>query len=152
MRVLSDRAGRRVCACLLPLALASGCSPGDDARGARGHAPTTIVVDGETIEVALLTEAVAGLCQARQEAATDARAAKASYERRSQHGVATVGRLLQRSYALLASSVTAEVERVETDLAGDPAGASVVDDLARLTELVREGIARLGITTAACDR
>ena len=151
MNVLSDRAGRRVCACLLPLALASGCSPGDDVRGARGQAPATIVVDGETIEVAPLTEAVAGLCQARQEAATDARSAKASYER-SRDGVATVGRLLQRSYAVLASSVTASAERVETDLAADPAGASVVDGLARLTELVREGIARLGITTDACDR
>ena len=152
MNVLWERAGRRVCACLLPLALASGCSPGDDVRGARGQAPATIVVDGETIDVSSLTEAVAGLCQARHEAGTDARSAKASYERRSRDGVATVGRLLQRSYAVLASSLTASAEHVEADLAADPAGASVVDSLARLTELVREGIAHLGIATDACDR
>lgn len=152
MSVLSERAGRGVCACLLLLALASGCSPGDDTRGARGQAAPTIVADGQTIDLRPLTEAVAGLCQARQEAATDARTAKASYERRSRDGVATVGRVLQRSNAVLASSMTAAVERVEAGLAADPAGASAVDDLARLTELVREGLARLGITTAACPR
>lgn len=112
----------------------------------------TIVVDGETVDVRLLMEAVAGLCQARQEAATDARTAKAGFERRSRDGVAAVGRVLQRSNAILASSMTAAVERVEAGLAADPPGGSVVDDLARLTELVREGLARLGITTAACHR
>lgn len=146
MNGLSERAGRRVCACLVPLALASGCSPGDDVRGARDSAPVTIVVDGETIDVGIVVEAVAGLCQARQEAATDTRTAKATYDRRSTHGVATVVRVLQRSYAILASSVAEAVQRVEA------AGVSVVDDLARLTELVREGVARLGIATAACDR
>lgn len=146
MRALWDRAGHGVCACLLSLALASGCSPGDDVRGARDPAPATIVVDGETIDVGILVEAVAGLCQARQEAVTDTRTAKATYDRRSKQGVATVARVLQRSSAILASSVAEAVQRVEA------AGASIADDLARLTELVREGMARLGITTAPCER
>ena len=152
MNVLSERAGRRVCACLLPLALASGCSPGDDTRGARGQAPVTIVFDGETIDVRLLMEAVAGLCQARQEAATDTGTARATFDRRSRHGVATVTRVLRRSNAVLASSIAGAVERVEAGLAADPASASVTEELARSTELVREGVARLGVTTAACAR
>jgi hypothetical protein len=152
MSLLWECVGRRVCACLLPLALASGCSRGDDTRGARGQAPVTIVVDGETVDVRLLREAVAGLCQARQEAATDARAAKATYDRRSKHGVATVARVLGRSYALLASSIAGAVERAEAGLAADPATASVTEELAHSAELLREGVARLGITTAACDR
>ena len=146
MNRLSELAGRRVCACLLPLALASGCSPGDDVRGARDPAPVTIVVDGETIDVGTLVEAVAGLCEARQEAATDTRTAKATYDGRSKHGVATVARVLQRSYATVASSVVEALQRVEA------AGPSIADDLARLTELVRDGMARLGITTAPCAR
>ena len=64
-------------ACLLPVALGSGCSPGDDDRGAWSRAPTTIVADGQTIAVAPLIEALAGLCQARLVAATDPPAAKA---------------------------------------------------------------------------
>ncbi len=143
---------RLVCACLLPVALASGCSPGDDDRGARSRASTTIVVDGETIDVAPLTEALAGLCQARLQAASDAPAAKATYDRRARSGVETVARVLQRSYAVLASSMATAVERVRGDATAEPARPSLPEDLGRLSELMREGLARLGVPTPPCER
>ena len=142
-----------VSACLLEVALASGCSPVDDGGGGvRSTTPTTIVADGQTIDVAPLTEALAGLCQARLEAVTDAPAAKATYDRRSEPGVDTVVRLLQRSYAVLASSMVTVVERVEADAALNAVPPSLPDDLARLTEIMRQGLASLGVATAACGR
>ncbi len=143
---------RRAGACLLPVVLAFSCSGRDDAPPAEAHAPTTIVVDQQTIEVAPLTEAVAGLCQARVEAANDTRAATTTYDRRSRPGIDTTVRLLQPSNARLASSLVAAIERVEADLAAGPASPALASDLARLTELLREGLARLGLPTPACAR
>ncbi|MDQ4068433.1 MAG: hypothetical protein M3203_02995 [Actinomycetota bacterium] len=141
----------RACACLPSVLLASGCSPGDDTRGARVAPPETIVVDGRTVDVASLTEAVAGLCQARREAATDARVAKSTYDRRSHHAIDTITQLLQPSYAPLAGSIRRAAERVQGDAATEPVESSLADDLGRLTEFTREGLARLGVTTRACQ-
>lgn len=102
------------------------------------------------MEVARLTDAVAGLCQARRQAATDPRAAKATYDRLSRYGVDTTVRLLQPSYSLTAAAVTKAAERVRADLATEPANPTLADDLGRLTEELRRGLARLGITTMTC--
>ena len=59
---------------------------------------------------------------------------------------------LQRSYTVLASSMAAVVERIQPEAAATPAPPSLPDDLARLSELMREGLARLGVSTAACER
>ncbi len=143
----------RVGALLAPLVLAFGCSPRDEhPPPAQAHPPTTIVVDDQTIDVAPLTEAVAGLCQAREEAATDTRAATTTYDRRSRQGIDTTARVLQRSNARLASSMVTAVDRVQADLAAGPGNRALGQDLARLTELMREGLARLGISTSACAR
>ncbi len=139
-------------ALLLPLALASGCSAGGHDAQPPPQPPVTIVVDGETVEVAPLFEAVSGLCQARQEARTDGRAAMGTYARRSRFGVDTTTRILERSNAFLAGAMTSAVARVQAGLAADPVQPSVEGDLARLTELMREGLARLGVTTSACPR
>ena len=133
------------------LALAMACSSGEGGRPAPSRVATTIMVDGQTIEVAPLIEAVGGLCQARREAA-EAGQAKATYERRSRPGIDVAAQVLPRSNARLASSLTAAAERVQLGLAGDPVMPSLGDDLARLTELMREGLARLGVTTPACEQ
>lgn len=98
-----------------------------------------------------LIDAVAGLCQARDQLRTDPRAAKATYDRRSRDGVHTTARTLQDSYSLLATDMSRAAELVEADLANEPQGASLSDNLARLTATMREGLARLGIPTDACE-
>lgn len=138
---------------LLAVFLVAGCSWGDG-RASFGRsgsrAPATIAVGGETVEVARLTEAVSGLCQARQQAATDPRAAKATYDRRSRYGVDTMARLLPPSDAATAAALTKAAEQVQADLAPAPASATLTDGLGRLTEELRRGLARLGIATGAC--
>jgi hypothetical protein len=134
--------------------LAAGCVRDDDAPATMGRTmertAVTIVVDHERVEVARLTRAVTALCQAGQEAATDPNAAKATYDRRSHEGVDTTVRVLRRSYSLLASSMTEVALRVQTAMDAEGADNPLPHDLARLTELMREGAAKLGVTTAAC--
>lgn len=135
----------------MPLALAVACTSGGSGQAAPTRAPTTIVVDGQTIEVGPMIEAVAGLCQARQEAA-DAGLARATYDQRSRSGIDAAAQILRRSNAILAASLTTAGQRVEAGLAAGSATPSLGDDLARLTELMREGLARLGVTTRPCER
>jgi hypothetical protein len=135
----------------VPVALAVACTSSEGERPTPTRARTTVVVDGQDIEVAPLIEAINGLCQAREEAAEAGRA-RATYERRSRPGIDTAAQVLRRSNAGLASSLTTAVERVQLGLAAGSGVASLGDDLARLTELMREGLARLGITTSACER
>lgn len=141
---------RRIWACVLPVALAAGCSPRDDSSASIARAtkrtPTTIVVDGQTVDVDQLRAALTGLCQAGREAATDPKAAKATYDRRAQDGVDATVRALRSSYSIVASSMTETVERVE---AGD---TTLADNLTRLAQLTREGLARLGVTTSPCEK
>lgn len=139
----------RIWACLLSAALAAGCSPREDSSASIARAtettPDTIVFDGRTIDVSRLREAVAGLCQASQQAETDPAAAQATYDRRAQDGVDVTVEILRSSYSIVASSMTETAERVQ---AGDGA---LADDLAALAQLTREGLARLGVTTSPCE-
>lgn len=112
--------------------------------------PVTIMVDGQAIDVARLVEAVDGLCEARQEAAVAPTAAKATYDRRAHDVVDATAQALLSSYELLASSITEVVGRLEAAMATDAARAAMADELARLTGLMREALARLGVTTGAC--
>ena len=136
---------------LVAIALAAGCSSREHSSAAITRAiertPATIVVDGQTIEVAPLREALNGLCQARHEAATDPRTAKAIYDRRAQVGVDAAVRILRRSYSVVASSMAAAVGRID---AAPADVATLADDLARLAQLTRDGLARLGVTTSPC--
>lgn len=101
--------------------------------------------------VASLADGVTGLCQARQEAKADPRAAKATYDVRARAAVDSTARALQPSYSRQASTLTRAAERVDADLTADPPGASLVDNLGLLAGAMRESLARLGIVTRACE-
>lgn len=139
---------------LIIVALAGGCSPADHSRATMARTtpttPVTIVVDGQAIDVARLVEAVGGLCEAHHEAAAEPAAAKATYDRRAHEAVGATAQALLSSYQLLASSITEVVERMDAATATEAASAALADDLARLSGLMREGLARLGVTTGAC--
>ncbi len=140
------RHGVRVC--LLVVVVIAGCS-----RGAGDPPePRTVAVDAEEVESNGLAAALAGLCLAREQASGDARAAKETYERRSRVGVDATARALQDSYSIAASAVAELAQVVEADFATDPPRPSLVLDLARLAEVMREGLARLGILTRPCPR
>jgi hypothetical protein len=140
----------RPCACLLTALLASGCASGNGRRQSSPDPPATILLDGRTIDVTSLTEAVSALCQARREAETDPGMARRTYDRQSHDAVEAITEMLEPSYALLAGSLKATLERVGSAAATEPGKSSLADDLGRLAALTREGLARLGITTAAC--
>ena len=136
---------------MLAVLLTSGCSAGDDSRGAPVELPpNTIVVGDRTMDVARLTEAVDGLCQARREAATDPAMARSTYDRRSRVTIDEIFQILQPSYAILAGSLSTTAERVVSDAATGPEKSSLADDLGHLAAFTRQGLAQLGITTAAC--
>lgn len=136
--------------CLLSVLLTSGCSAADDDPGARFEQPDTIVIDGRTVDIAPLTEAVHALCQAHREAATDPARAKSTYDLRSRETLDAIVQILQPSNALLAGSMRATMERVQRDPATEPPTSSLADDLGRLGAFTREGLARLGVATAPC--
>lgn len=140
----------RACACVVSVLLTSGCSSGTRPGEVSAAQPETIVISGRTMEVARLTEAVSGLCQARREAATDPAMAKTTYDRRSRDTIDAIAQVLEPSYSVLAGSLRATMQRLQSDSATEPAQSSLLDDLGRLAAFTREGLAQVGITTEAC--
>ena len=135
------------------LAVATACSSGDAGRAGRAQGeepPVTVVVDGRVLETARLVDAVSGLCQAGREAASDPRAAKATYDRRAHEGLVATVAALRSSYSLLASRLTEAAEAFEGKAASDPS-PSVAEDLARVGAVMREGLAALGVATEPCQ-
>ena len=121
-----------------------------DGRGNGAPAPTSPGAGGQPVEVAL-ADGVTGVCQAREEAKADPRAAKATYDVRARAAVDRTARALQPSYSRQASTLNRAAERVDADLTADPPGASLVDNLGLLAGAMRESLARLGIVTRACE-
>lgn len=99
-----------------------------------------------------LAGAVSGLCLAHRQASTDPRAAKATYHGRARNGVEVTARALQGSYSILASRLAEAAAAVEADLVPDPPRPSLGVSIAGLIERMREGVARLGIPTPACEK
>lgn len=135
--------------CLLAV-LTSGCSSVDGDRGTRVEQSATMVIDGRTIDIARLSEAVRALCQARREAATDPLMARSTYDRRSRESVEAIIQILAPSHAPLAASMRAAMDRLQRDPVTGPAKSSLADDLGRLAASTREGLARIGVETAPC--
>ena len=123
-----------------------GCSlAGPDSPG-----PEKVAVKGEEVETTGLADAVSGLCLARQQGLSDLRVAKETYDRRSRPGVDEIARALGASYSIQASAVADAARAVAADLAMDPPRSELLVNLARLMEVTREGLARLGIPTPPC--
>jgi len=142
---------RRVWACLLSAVLWAGCAQGDETPTANSSSspPATVTIDGNALDV---NELVAGLCLARLQASTDPGAAEATYNQRSRNGVAIVASALKGSNSILASSLAEAAAGVEADLGTDPPRPTLDLNLGRLTEMTREGLARLAIRTSACEK
>ena len=125
---------------LLALTLTTGCS---NDKGPRAG-------DAQSVDSGL-ADAVAGLCQARREAERDPPMAKATFERRAQEPARATADALAPSYSILASRITETLAEIEGAAAAVPPSPAFPHELATLIELLREGLARLGIRTAPCQ-
>lgn len=128
------------------VALGAGCSGSSPGSS---PSPGRTIVDGkDTVPVARLVDAAAGLCQARKVAATDPVAARAAFFDRSHEALHIVARVLEPVDRPLAAQLLEAKQKVEAELdAGPP---SLAGDLGRLSDVYRAGLGRLAIESSPC--
>lgn len=110
----------------------------------------TIQVGSDTVPVARLVDAEAGLCQAEKAAPTDPAAARATFYDRSHNSLHTAARALETADRALAGRLLEAMQKVEADLETRP--PELGDDLSTLSDVYRQGLARLAITAPPCDK
>jgi hypothetical protein len=129
------------------LAAASAC--GDDGGGDadEGSPPESTVAGVPPRQV---EEAVAGLCEAREEAETDVKSARTTFYDRSHeplHGIALALEAVDR--AMVARLLQAK-EAVEAGLAAPTPPPSLTGDLDVLVQVTRASLARLSVPPPSC--
>jgi hypothetical protein len=143
--VLSRHAAVAVTAAVAILLLAMACTRSTAGPG------RTVTVGTDRVPAARLTDASAGLCQAKAAAATDPTASRAAFYDRAHDAVHTVARALEPVDRNLAAQLLEAKEKVESEVDARPP-APVVDDLARLSDVYRAGLGRLAIAAPPCDK
>jgi hypothetical protein len=106
----------------------------------------TITVAGQPVAVASLVDAHDALCQGA--GAPDA--ARRLFFDRAHEQLHTVARALEDVDRGQAAQLLQAKERVESELSNPP--PSLPDDLRRLAGVYRDGLGRLAITVAPCDK
>lgn len=148
--------GRRRRAVLAGLAWAglAGCSGSPSSPPPESSSTTgrTIVVAGEPVSVARMTDALDNLCTARAEAPDRPRAAEARFFDRSHETLHVVARALEDVDRALAGRLLEAKQKVEADFSGLASGDRVADDLGRLVEVTGEGLDRLAVPTPPCAK
>ena len=106
----------------------------------------TVTVGGETVTVARLVDALAGLCEAAESPAT----ARALFFDRSHEALHTVARGVEEVDRAQAGALLQAKEKVESELDARP--ANLPDDLRRLAASYRASLGRLAIEAPPCDK
>ena len=99
-----------------------------------------------------LTEVVAAVCDAARQAAGDVAAARTTFAGRAHDGLHDIARELEEVDRALAARLLEAKAAVEGDFNASPPPASVVDDLTRLADRAREGLARLAVEAPPCQK
>ncbi|MEA2932986.1 MAG: hypothetical protein QOI56_1771 [Actinomycetota bacterium] len=149
------RALRRLAAsvALATVIAATGCSPTGEATPPAPSTPgSTIVVAGEPVAVAQVTDALANLCTARQEAPDRPQAAEARFFDRSHTTLHLVARALEDVDRSLAARLLEAKQKVESDFSGLATGDRVADDLGALIEVTRAALDRLAVPVPPCAK
>lgn len=133
------------------LVAAPACTGGDDPSPPTTTGPT-IVVAGDPVPVARLTDAVEHLCLAGQEAADRPRAAEARFFDRSHETLHLIARALEDVDRALAARLLEAKQKVESDFSGLASGERVADDLDRLVEVSGAGLDRLAVPVPPCAK
>ena len=133
---------------LAPLA---ACSGGGDASPPGTTGPT-IVVAGDPVPLARLTDALAHLCTARVEAPERPQAAEARFFDRSHEALHVVARALEGVDRPMAARLLEAKQKVEADFSGLASGDRVADDLGRLVDATRAALDRLAVPAPPCAK
>ena len=110
----------------------------------------TIVVAGEPVPLARLTDALESLCAARTEAPDRPQAAEVRFFDRSHETLHLIARALEDVDRPLAGRLLEAKQRVEADFSGLASGDRVADDLGQLVEVTRAGLDRLAVPAPSC--
>ncbi len=97
------------------------------------------MVAGDPVPVAQMTDALAALCVAQDEAAGRPRAAEARFFDRSHATLHLMARALEDVDRPLAARLLEAKQKVEADFSGLASGDRVADDLGTLAEVTAEG-------------
>ena len=112
----------------------------------------TIVVAGDPVPVARLTDAVENLCTARADAPHRLRAAEARFFDRSHETLHLIARALEDVDRPLAARLLEAKQKVEADFSGLASGDRVADDLGRLIGATRAALDRLAVPIPPCAK
>ncbi len=133
-------------ALVVALALFGAACGGDD------DPPTSVKVGDEDVPATRLAEALQGVCLARtQAAAADVEAARQTFFDRSHDTLHVLALALEAVDRAKAGELLLAKQLVESDLESNPVRTSLAQDLGRLGEVTRSGLARLEISTAPCE-
>jgi hypothetical protein len=112
----------------------------------------TIVVAGDPVPVAQMTDALANLCLARDEAPDRPQAAEARFFDRSHTTLHLIARAVEDVDRSLAARLLEAKQKVEADFSGLASGDRVADDLARLVDVTGDGLDRLAVPLPPCAK
>jgi hypothetical protein len=129
-------------AALLLLIVSCGSSGGD--------ASAIVGVNGVRVPAPQLVTAMAGLCTARTQAATQPDAAKATFFDNSHQAIHDIAAALERTDRSASSTLLVAKQKVEADLDATPPGSSLVADLDGLASVTHDSLDRLHIAAAPC--
>ena len=110
------------------------------------------MVAGDPVPVARLTDALANLCTARDEAPDRPQAAEARFFDRSHATLHLIARALEDVDRPLAARLLEAKQKVEADFSGLASGDRVADDLGRLVEVTGAGLDRLAVPVPPCAK
>jgi hypothetical protein len=137
---------------LLPvLAVAPACDEGGDRRAPDTTGPT-IVVAGEPVPVAHMTDALDNLCTARRDAPERPQAAEARFFDRSHETLHVIARALEDVDRPAAARLLEAKQKVEADFSGLASGDRIADDLGPLIEATARGLDRLAVPVPSCAK
>ena len=145
--------GRFAVALLVLLALGPACVKVDTADPPATSTPgPTIVVAGDPVPVAQMTDALANLCTARDEAADRPQAAEARFFDRSHTTLHLIARAVEDVDRPLAARLLEAKQKVEADFSGLASGDRVADDLGPLVAVTADALDRLAVPLPPCAK
>jgi hypothetical protein len=131
---------------LVVVAALTACAVGDGGRD-EGAPPESTVAGVPPREV---EEAVDGLCEARDEAATDVKSARTTFYDRSHEPLHGIARALEAVDRAMVARLLQAKEGVEAGLAASTPPPSLTADLDVLLQATRASLARLSVPPPSC--
>ena len=128
------------------LAMTGGACGDDDGP------PTSVKVGDEEVPATRLADAFQGICLARRQAgAGNPQSARTTFFDRSHDTLHVLALAWEDVDRQKAGELLLAKQLVEADLEATPVRANLVQDLKRLADVTRSGLARLEISTPPCE-